>query len=185
MTTRAKPFERIELNDVLNEALKNLETAIDESDAKVEVQNLPCIDADPSQMTQLFQNLVGNALKYRKLDQTPEVRVSGRIIKEEDASSEEEICEIRIKDNGIGFDQKYADRIFGIFQRLHGRGAYEGTGVGLAICKKVVERHRGQVHAEGEAGVGATFVVTLPVQQAQSESDDEKQDGLTASNQEV
>ncbi|MBI5484014.1 MAG: hypothetical protein HY888_06085, partial [Deltaproteobacteria bacterium] len=116
---------------------------------------LPSVMADKMQMAQLFQNLIGNALKFRKEEVPPLIRVSGRTL--EDGSAE-----ITIEDNGIGFDEKYLDRIYTLFQRLHGRDEYEGTGIGLALCSKIIERHKGTIAARSIPGQGATFIVTLP-----------------------
>ena len=122
---------------------------------------LPVIDADGMQMRQILQNLIGNALKFRQEDVAPLVQVRSQIL----TKLGEEYCEIRVIDNGIGFEQKYTDRIFQIFQRLHGRGTYEGTGIGLAICRKIAERHGGSLVAESAPNQGATFIFTMPIHQ--------------------
>jgi signal transduction histidine kinase len=141
---------------------------IDASGGRVEVGKLPTIKADPLQMRQLLQNLIGNALKFRRPEEPPVVQVSGRFVKGREGRStddlpENEMCRIVVEDNGIGFEEKYAERIFGVFQRLHGRGEYEGTGVGLAICRKIVERHAGTITAHSTPGRGSRFEVVLPV----------------------
>jgi signal transduction histidine kinase len=121
------------------------------------------------QMRQLLQNLIGNSLKYYRADVPPVVRVSCQkpAVRHNDSLDESgadrHFCEILVTDNGIGFDEKYLDRIFTVFQRLHKKGEYEGTGVGLAICRKIVDRHSGTITARSNPGQGATFVVTLPV----------------------
>ncbi|HVO24550.1 MAG TPA: ATP-binding protein, partial [Candidatus Margulisiibacteriota bacterium] len=142
---------------------------LEETHGRVEIAALPTIEADPTQMRQLLQNLLSNALKFHRPDVAPSVRVSGRLLNGSSRSpaqpATEGVCEISVADNGIGFDEKYLDRIFTIFQRLHGRNQYEGTGLGLAICRKIVQRHRGQITAHSTPGQGATFVVTLPVRQ--------------------
>jgi signal transduction histidine kinase len=133
---------------------------------------LPVIDADPVQMRQLFQNLIGNAIKYRRADIDPIVHVSAHIdplqsgLAGENASL---ICHLTVSDNGIGFDNSYAEKIFAIFQRLHGRSEFDGTGIGLAICRKIVERHGGSIEASGKADQGARFVASLPVSHALEE----------------
>jgi signal transduction histidine kinase len=131
------------------------------------VGSLPGIDADPSQMRQLFQNLIANAVKFHRPDVPPVVDVEGELVTGALASSGADepvpMARITVRDNGIGFDEKYRERIFDVFQRLHGRDEYEGTGVGLAICRKIVERHGGLITAHSRAGEGATFVVLLPV----------------------
>jgi signal transduction histidine kinase len=125
----------------------------------VEVGELPTIEADATQMRQLFQNLVANALKFHREGVPPVVKVSAELISDE---REQTLCRIRISDNGVGFDQKHAQRIFDAFQRLHGRDRYEGTGIGLAICRRIVQRHAGRIAAHGESGKGASFTVTIP-----------------------
>ena len=120
------------------------------------------IDADPLQMRQLLQNLVSNAIKFHKPGDNPQVRISG--------SAAGEIAVIEVTDNGIGFDEKYSEKIFTMFERLHGRGTYEGTGIGLAICRKIAIRHNGEIVARSRPGEGATFTVTLPKNQPERES---------------
>lgn len=171
VATQGQPFVRIDLNQVASEVITDLELPIQESGAEVALATLPSIDADSMQLRQLLQNLIGNALKYRREDVAPKIRVEGEICAPPPAEPGRpamEVCRIRVTDNGIGFEQQYADRIFGIFQRLHGRSAYDGTGVGLAICRKIVERHGGGITAEGRPGEGACFTVTLPVDQARN-----------------
>ena len=126
------------------------------------------------QMRQLFQNLIGNALKFQPADAKPVVKINGQVLKDRLASgrgkeSVEETCEITIQDNGIGFDEQYLEKIFAVFQRLHGRNEYEGTGVGLAVCRRITDRHGGTITAKSKAGEGATFVVHLPMQHPKPE----------------
>ena len=123
----------------------------------VRVGLMPTIEADPLQMRQLFQNLLGNALKFRRPDVTPELRVEAQVV--------DHIAQLTVHDNGIGFDEQYATRIFRAFERLHGARAYPGTGIGLALCRKIVERHHGTITATGEIDHGATFTIRLPVTQ--------------------
>jgi two-component system sensor kinase FixL len=159
ITTKAKPFESVDLFEIIKEVRSDLEIKLKETGGKIETGELPKLEADPSQMRQLFQNLISNSLKYHKPDIPPLVKVEG----ETDVRAA--LCRIRISDNGIGFDQKYAEKIFNIFQRLHGKDEYEGTGIGLAICKKVVERHAGTITALSKPGEGALFEITLPLHQ--------------------
>jgi signal transduction histidine kinase len=155
VTTRAQPFVPVNLNDLVRDVVSDLEVRVQQTGATLQVELLPTIDADPLQMRQLFQNLLSNALKFQRADVAPVLRVYA-----EDCSEQEvQLC---VQDNGIGFDEKYLDRIFTIFQRLHGRVEYEGTGVGLAVCRKIVERHGGTITARSAPGDGATFIVTLP-----------------------
>jgi len=152
-----EPFKEVDLNDIIHEVLSDLEVRVKKSSGKVRVGDLPVIQADPTQMRQLFQNLIGNALKFHKPSEKPMVQVHS-------VSNTDPGCQIIVEDNGIGFDEQYLERIFAPFQRLHGRNSqYEGTGMGLAICKKIVERHGGSIKAKSTPGVGSTFIVTLPV----------------------
>ena len=146
-----------------------MEIRIQETEANIQFKDLPTIDADPVQMHQLFQNLLSNALKYRRDDVTPEVRVEATVLESENYPANgfpARLCEITVADNGIGFDEEYGERIFGMFQRLHGRDKYEGAGVGLAICRKISERHGGRIVGKGCPGAGAEFIVTLPFRHA-------------------
>lgn len=150
-------FTAVDLTQVVHGVLSDLEQRIRESGGQLIVEPLPTIQAAPLQMRQLFQNLIGNSLKYHRPSEPLVIRVTANI--------EDDYCELTVADNGIGFDNKFRERIFGIFQRLHGRTEYEGTGIGLAICRKIVERHHGTVTAFGEPGNGATFTIRLPLQQ--------------------
>jgi len=150
---RGKPFEPADLNDICSRALANLQTAIDESGVTITVDQLPRLVVDQTQMGQLFQNLVGNAVKFRG-EAAPKVRVACR--------REEDTWHFVVADNGIGIDPQYLERIFVIFQRLHGKAEYPGTGIGLAICKKIVERHGGRIWVESEPGKGSRFHFTIP-----------------------
>ena len=157
VTTKTLPFTPIDLDTIVGEVLSDLEVRVEQNKAKVEVGKLPAIEADPSQMRQLFQNVIANALKFHKPGEAPIVKISGAVVGQ--------MCEIRIADNGIGFEEKYLDRIFTIFQRLHGRQEYEGTGVGLAVVRRIVERHSGTITATSSPDHGATFIITMPLKQ--------------------
>jgi PAS domain S-box-containing protein len=159
VTTKARPFVPVDLASAARDALSDLDSRVAQSGARVEIDPLPSVDADPMQMHQLFQNLLGNALKFHRADVPPAVRVSSC------ALPGGESCEIRVQDGGLGFEPQYAERIFGMFQRLHGRSEFEGTGIGLAICRKIVERHGGTIVAKGVPGEGALFTITLPYRQ--------------------
>ncbi len=160
VTTKAKPFETVDLNTIARDVLSDLEIRIEEAGATVAVDPLPEVEADPTQMRQLLQNLIANALKYRKPDVPPEVHVSARVVPSEYKKTD--LCELSVADNGIGIDPKYHERIFGIFQRLHGRNEIEGSGVGLSVCKKIVERHGGTITVQSTSGEGSTFIARLP-----------------------
>jgi signal transduction histidine kinase len=155
VATQGDPFREIALNTVVDEALSDLEVRINETGGRVEVSELCNIEADELQMRQLFQNLIGNALKFHREGVPPLISI--------DCQLNGDYCVIEVNDNGIGFDEKYADRIFAPFQRLHGRGSYAGTGIGLAICRRIVERHDGSISARSRPEEGSTFVVTLPI----------------------
>ncbi|MEO8371431.1 MAG: PAS domain S-box protein, partial [Candidatus Solibacter sp.] len=151
--TRGRSFEPVDCNQALRDAIANLGAAIHESHANIAHDELPTVMADASQMVQLFQNLIGNAIKFRGKC-SPQVHVS--------AAREGAEWTFSVRDNGIGFDPQYAERIFVIFQRLHCREEYSGTGIGLALCKKIVERHEGRIWARSELGQGTTFSFSIP-----------------------
>lgn len=163
ITTKVQPFIATDLNIVVEEVLSDLETRIEQTKGQVCLEQLPTIEADPLQMRQLFQNLIGNALKFHQPNIAPVITVANT------SYDSESTVRLLVKDNGIGFDEKYLDRIFTPFQRLHGRSEYEGTGMGLAICRKIVERHGGQLAAESSVGRGTNFIIVLPRVQAKNE----------------
>jgi light-regulated signal transduction histidine kinase (bacteriophytochrome) len=154
VTTQCHAFERVNCDEVLEEVLDNLRLAVEEGRAVVAHGSLPTVMVDGRQLGQLFQNLIGNAIKFRG-QESPCVHISAERRNDEWLFS--------VRDNGIGIDPQYAERIFIIFQRLHDREEYPGTGIGLAMCKKIVERHGGRMWVESELGRGATFYFTLPV----------------------
>ena len=168
ITTKAQPFIPVDLGSVAREVLSDLEVRINQTKGRVDVGDLPTIEADPLQMRQLFQNLIGNALKFHRENDPPVVTIRSALFSGggpggEQSGADGKLCRITITDNGIGFDAKDADRIFGVFQRLHGRSEYEGTGIGLAICRKLVERHGGTITAKSTPGRETVFTVELPV----------------------
>ena len=150
---RQKIVQPTDLEAVLESVCESLRLCIDEAGATITHDPLPTIPGNPEEMAQLFQNLIGNALKF-KGDKKPEIHIGARL--------EGDHWLMSVRDNGIGIDPKYADRIFVIFQRLHTREKYSGTGIGLAICKKIVERHGGRIWFESAVGEGVTFYFTLP-----------------------
>jgi signal transduction histidine kinase len=165
VTTMARPFAPVDLGQIAREVMSDLQVAIEQAGAKIALGDLPVIQADATQMRQLLQNLLSNALKFRCEGRPPRIRITGLLYTPEHAeqgSAAARLCEITVTDNGIGFRQDYADRIFGIFQRLHGRSEYPGTGIGLATCRKILDRHGGTITATGRSGEGATFICTLP-----------------------
>jgi PAS domain S-box-containing protein len=166
-----KKFEKIAIKDCLEAVLSDLEVKIEEAKATVTCDNLPEIEAYPSQIKQLFNNLVGNALKFKKNDAPLNIKITCGQVKEEDYPALPLVkgmpyLKIAVEDNGIGFEPEFSERIFMIFQRLNGKAEYSGSGVGLAICKKIVENHHGFIFATSTPGEGATFTVLLPYQQS-------------------
>ncbi len=155
-------FREVDLDGVLADVLSDLQLRIEESGARIEVGPLPRIEADPTQMYQLLLNLLGNAIKFRR----PDAPLSVAIRAEQAQGGEGRLCRLIVQDNGIGFEQRYAERIFSVFKRLHSRQEFEGTGMGLAVCRKIVDQHNGSIEAHGEPGKGARFVVTLPYRQS-------------------
>ena len=156
VATASEPFKEVDLSDLIGEVLSDLEVRIVKTGGEVHFETLPVISADPTQMRQLLQNLIGNALKFHKPDEKPIVQV--RSVPTTDAE-----CRIVVEDNGIGFEEQYLEQIFAPFQKLHARREFEGTGLGLAICRKIVERHGGSITAKSTPGIGASFIVRLPL----------------------
>ena len=162
LTTNAQPFITCNLSQIVRAVLNDLDILVEKKKAHVELDELSVIQADPIQIQQLFQNLITNALKFQKPGQTPVVKISHNIKK----VSDKDFCEIVIEDNGIGIEKDYYEKIFNIFQRLHGSSEYEGTGIGLSVCKKVVERHHGNIRVESSLGKGTRFIIALPIKQS-------------------
>ena len=154
VTTHGREFVPVELNRVIGDAEADLELAIRSSGGRLETSSLPTVKGDPEQLRQLFQNLIANAVKYRRNGIAPLVRIRGE--------GNGRFHSIYVEDNGIGMEEKYLEKIFLPFQRLHGRTEYEGTGMGLAICRRIVERHQGGIRATSKPGEGSAFIVTLP-----------------------
>jgi two-component system sensor kinase FixL len=179
VTTKAQPHTAVDLNEVTVEVLSDLEIRVEELEARISIGQLPIVHADPLQMRQLLQNLIGNALKFHRSGVAPVVKVYTKAMYEPPIphaawTPEHQMCTFCVEDNGIGFEEKYADRIFTVFQRLHGRSEYDGTGVGLAVCQKIVERHFGKIAAESTVGKGSAFSVTLPQSSEQKGKDHER-----------
>ena len=161
LSTRSQPFVSVDLNVILKEVLSDLEINIESTKARIEVVNLPNIEAEPTQMRQLFQNLIANAIKFRKESESPVIKIS--CVKNETDPARESY-DISFADNGIGFDEKHKDKIFNIFQTLAGR-KYEGSGLGLAICRKIAIRHGGNIVAKSNVNIGSVFIVSLATKQ--------------------
>ncbi len=157
LSTRGKPFGCVDLNQTLRQVLANLDASIHEKKAVIEASPLPYVHGDPVQLTQLLQNILGNAIKFHKVGSSPTVKIRGR--------REGQTCFFEVQDDGIGVDPQYVQQIFMLFQRLHTRDQYPGTGLGLAICKRIIERHGGSIHASSQSGQGTTFYFTLPAEE--------------------
>jgi len=166
LSSQVKP-EVTDLNVVLQEVLSDFDYLIERKNATIKSNELPTIDSIPSQLRQVFQNLIGNALKFSGNSQHPLIEITSEIISDKSfdspTSPEGKFCRITVKDNGIGFDEIYLDRIFIIFQSLNDRQSYEGTGIGLAIAKKIIEKHNGLITAKSQVGQGASFIIIMPL----------------------
>src|SRR5690606_13641119 len=163
-------FKRTDLNVVLNETIAELEMEIDKTNTRIEISDLPKLQVVPGLIRQLFFNLLSNAIKFRKTDEPPCIRIYSEKVEDEDSiprhvNGSSNYHHIMVEDNGIGFDSKYTNEIFQVFKRPHSYHEYEGTGVGLSICKKIVEKHNGTITAKSEPGKGATFEIWLPEKQ--------------------
>ncbi|GAB3332056.1 hypothetical protein GCM10027299_38240 [Larkinella ripae] len=161
LSSQPTGFEWTDLNELVREVLKDFELLIEEKQARIQVGPLPRLEVIPGQIRQVFQNLISNALKFSKPDQPPVIEIGC----EETPASVDTLCLIRVSDNGIGFDQQYADRIFSLFQRLNTKDVYEGSGIGLAVTKRIIDKHNGQINAFSQEGIGATFTIQLPLRQ--------------------
>ncbi|HZV68388.1 MAG TPA: response regulator [Saprospiraceae bacterium] len=157
-------FEKSDLNNLVNEVVSDMEATIKEKNANIIIEQLPSLYVNPHLIRPLFYNLIHNALKYAKADVLPEIKIYCDILSGSNNGSigVDPYCRIFVEDNGIGFDQKYSEQIFEMFKRLHHQDEYEGTGIGLAFCKKIVEQHEGFISARSELNQGATFIVSLP-----------------------
>jgi signal transduction histidine kinase len=168
VTAAAKSLDKVDLSAVAGEVLNDLMTVVRQTEARIEIGELSSLHADPALMKQLLHHLIDNSLKFRKKDASPAIRISGSFISHPGNGKghlEKEFYQLSVTDNGIGFGQKYSDRIFDVFQRLNSKKEYEGTGIGLSICRKIVERHGGTITAKGVPGEGATFIIELPLRQ--------------------
>lgn len=170
IATRQQHFNQVSLNTIVQDVLTTLEVVIAERGAQVVVDELPLVKGDESQLGQLFQNLLANALKFTPPKETPRIQITSELRRRDELPAEvkpireaDRFYQISVRDEGVGFDPKYRDRIFGVFQRLHGRNEFPGTGVGLAICQRVVENHGGAITAVSEPGKGAVFIAFLPI----------------------
>jgi len=167
LSSKVQP-EKTDLNEVLQEVISDFDYLIERKNATIKTNELPTIDSIPSQLRQVFQNLIGNALKFSTNTENPLIEITSELIETKDFESklspDGKYCRITVKDNGIGFDEIYLDRIFIIFQSLNDRQSYEGTGIGLAIAKKIIEKHNGLITAKSQVGQGASFIMILPLE---------------------
>jgi hypothetical protein len=175
----AAGFTEVNLNELIADVLSDMEVEIEKHNALVKVDQLPTLWANPSQMRQLFQNLISNGIKFRKPNCQPVVSIYCSSTDLPLPDGFDSHCRIVVEDNGIGFDEKYADEIFVVFKRLHSYHEYEGTGVGLSICKKIVDKHRGKISAVSKPGEGATFYIDLPLEVPFVNLADNKLNGLS------
>ncbi|HEY2260414.1 MAG TPA: ATP-binding protein [Solirubrobacteraceae bacterium] len=169
VATQGRPFAAVDLSQIATDVLEDLHDSIQRAGAEIHVGALPTIDGDAHQMRQLIQNLVSNAVKFNREGVTPQIEIS--------AKQEDGFVKLEVQDNGIGFDPQYSRRIFRVFERLHGRGTYPGTGIGLALCRKIAERHGGTVVADSVPGEGSTFTVTLRDRHPSAATDNAAGDG--------
>ncbi len=160
LSAREQSYARVDLTKVARSVLSDLEVRIEETGGTVNLGALPAIDADPVHMRQLLQNMIGNALKFTRPGVAPVVDISAEVVPQPEGDA---VLRLVIADNGIGIEPRYHDRIFGIFERLHGRGKYEGTGVGLAVCHKIAQQHRGSIQVTSAVDQGTTFTISLPM----------------------
>jgi signal transduction histidine kinase len=172
VTTQGQPFVRVNLSQVCSEVLSDLGEQIRRTNCKLDISTMPVLEGDPLQLRQLIQNLIGNALKYHLPEKPPEVKVYAKQLSGK--------VQIFVEDKGIGFAQQDAPRIFQPFERLVGRSQYEGSGMGLAICRRIVERHGGEITARSQPGAGTTLIVTLPVSQSENTRTDLRKDASNA-----
>lgn len=167
INTPSSGMKTVNLATIISEVKSDLEVRIEQLNAQLEIGELPTLEADPTQMRQLLQNLIDNGLKFHANGGCPIIKIYSNPCKNIDSngSQTEDYCQIFVEDNGIGFDEKYLEKIFIPFQRLHARSEYTGTGIGLAICRKIAERHNGTITAKSEPNSGTTFIITLPIKQ--------------------
>lgn len=162
-------YQQVDVHQIIDDILVDLELSIQEKNAEIHVAGIPCIEAIPSLIRQLFQNIISNALKFSKPDQQPVIEITADLINipviDSPAVEHGDFCRIKVSDNGIGFDDRYAEKIFTLFRRLNSRESYEGTGIGLAIAKKIVDKHNGLIIAKSRINEGASFIIILPVRQ--------------------
>lgn len=165
LSTHPETFILTDLNILVAEVMKDFDLLIQEKQARVEVSELPELEVNPGQIRQVFQNLIGNSLKFSKPDRQPVIKIYAQSLTSSDEQADEPACQITITDNGIGFDEQYVDKIFSLFQRLNTKDIYEGSGIGLAITKRIIDKHNGRIKASSKEGMGSSFSIHLPLRQ--------------------
>ncbi|MGM9508921.1 sensor histidine kinase [Larkinella sp. GY13] len=165
LSTHSDTYVLTDLNKLLNEVLKDFELRIQEKRARVQIDPLPEVEVNQGQIRQVFQNLISNALKFSKADQPPVIEIKATDPAESETKDEVPMCSILITDNGIGFDEQYVEKIFSLFQRLNTKDIYEGSGIGLAVTKRIIDKHNGRIRAQSKEGMGSTFIISLPLRQ--------------------
>lgn len=167
LTMDRRQYEKSDLNELVKDVLAEMDGYVSEKNANISVENLPSMYVNPVLIRPLFQNLISNSIKYSKPEVNPVIRIHSDYDFKDAGSNNgkknHRYCRIIVEDNGIGFEQEYSELIFGMFKRLHGKNEYDGTGIGLAICKKIAEEHNGFISAKSKVNEGATFIVSLPV----------------------
>ncbi|MFC5411641.1 ATP-binding protein [Larkinella bovis] len=163
LSSNDNTFVKTNLNDLVGEVLNDFELRIREKNARFLIDPLPEPEVNRGQLRQIFQNLISNALKFSKHDQPPLIEIKGEVLP--GTHDDEPVCVLTITDNGIGFEQQYAEKIFSLFQRLNTKDVYEGSGIGLAVAKRIIDKHNGHIQARSQEGVGATFIIHLPLKQ--------------------
>lgn len=176
-------FTKADINAIINDIIVDLELRIEEVGAKIYVDDLPELFVNPGQISQLFQNLISNALKFARKGVTQEIRITYDISNKagDHTANGQQYCNISVQDNGIGFDESYMEQIFTLFKRLNDTNEYEGTGIGLAICKKIVEQHKGFISAKSKINEGSTFIISLPINPTSTEDDHRSTEQVTES----
>jgi len=172
ITSDKSDFVSNDMNLLFKDLLAEMEEEVTEASATISVESIPVLYANPNLLRPLFQNLIRNALKYCRKEVTPHIRIRSEIslgINDRDKNLVNKYCRIFVEDNGIGFDSKYSEEIFGMFRRLHKNGEYSGTGVGLALCKKIAELHNGFISARSKINEGSTFILSLPLKQEEEQ----------------
>ncbi|MDB5193508.1 MAG: domain S-box protein [Segetibacter sp.] len=171
LSASKREVECTDLNELINELRDDFELIIQEKNAEIHIGELPCLDVNRGQMRQVFQNIISNALKFSVPGKSPIIRITSKIISDKCFNSKQDknglFCLISVQDNGIGFDEKYLNNIFALFERLNGKDKFEGTGIGMAIAKKIVDKHKGLITAASKVGQGAKFKIILPIMQSQ------------------